>query len=128
MTGFYQQKESGKDKFEHEVFVYNLPRPVTASDLKRYFCQFGPVVHVFLPLAPMEGNKGYGFVAFSSQEDKEKVLLEGTHHVSILFLFFFEKLLLLPFGIGIIVANFYFLFIYFIYLFFYFIIIFFFLR
>jgi RNA recognition motif-containing protein len=63
-----------------KVFVGGLPHNITKSELFSYFCAFGNVINIDLPMNAKTGKlKGFGFVFFSSPSEMEYALQHESH-------------------------------------------------
>ncbi|XP_051252263.1 SRA stem-loop-interacting RNA-binding protein, mitochondrial [Dicentrarchus labrax] len=67
-------------KKSFEVFVSKVPWTVASKQMREYFGQFGTVKFCRLPFDKDTGfHKGFGWVAFQSEEEMNNVLQKDTH-------------------------------------------------
>lgn len=70
-----QAEETQFTDSPHKVYVGNLAKNVTTDTLKSFFAEKGKVVGAKVSRVPgTSKSSGYGFVAFSSEEDVEAAI------------------------------------------------------
>ena len=65
-----------------KLFVGALPSKLTFKEFRDYFCKFGPITDIFLPMKDKlnKVNRGHGFVTFDDTESVRLVLESAEEH------------------------------------------------
>ncbi|KAI1713343.1 RNA recognition motif domain-containing protein [Ditylenchus destructor] len=66
---------------KYRILIYGLPKDTTSYDLKDYFSKFGDVVFCRIPPDQKYSSRGFGFVAFKSQEVVDLVMNSTPHRI-----------------------------------------------
>uniref|UniRef100_A0A1I7Y1G6 RRM domain-containing protein n=1 Tax=Steinernema glaseri TaxID=37863 RepID=A0A1I7Y1G6_9BILA len=65
----------------NQLFVGNLPYSFTPAEVRQHFALFGDVQSVRLPRSATGGNRGFGFVTFTSVEAAQAAFNEERHEI-----------------------------------------------
>ncbi|KAI1713607.1 RNA recognition motif domain-containing protein [Ditylenchus destructor] len=62
-------------------FIGGLSKQTSVETLRKYFSKFGQIAECAIPRNEVNGSRGFGYVAFKSQEAVDIVLNSTPHHV-----------------------------------------------
>ncbi|CAD7946506.1 unnamed protein product [Amoebophrya sp. A25] len=77
----------GSGRVSNRVFVTRISEELTKEDLEAYFCQFGELTDIFVPLknpnsdAKDQAHKGIAFVSFKDKDTYEEVLSRDKYEI-----------------------------------------------